>query len=332
MNREERDMKGWKIVWLMSGIIFFMFYGSCLAQQKYPSRPIEMVVPFAPGGSADVAARAYTDDLSKALKVSILIVNRAGGTGIQGVTYVVKGKKDGYTLLGTTGTPLIIMPNISREVTYDPLKDLIPIGRLGSAPSVFAVRSDSPFKTLKELIEYARQNPGKLKNGAGGVGTESNFNLAILCSKEKINITSIPFQSGGEAVPALLGGHVDMSSNTLASLGPQVKAGKLRGLAIGSKMRHPDFPDVPTVAEVGHPEANFAVWFAMYAPTGAPQQVVDVLVPAVQKVFESPEVIQRCAKLGIEHDYMGPADTRKLIEMQLRTVERVAKEAGMQKK
>jgi tripartite-type tricarboxylate transporter receptor subunit TctC len=192
-------MKGWKIVWLMSGIILFTFYGLCLAQEKYPSRPIELVVPFAPGGSADVAARAYADDLSKALKVSIYVVNRAGGTGIQGVTYVVRGKKDGYTLLGTTGTPLIIMPNISKEVTYDPLKDLIPIGRLGSAPSVFAVRPDSPFKTLKELIEYARQNPGKLKNGAGGVGTESNFNLAVLCSKEKINITSVPFQSGGEA-------------------------------------------------------------------------------------------------------------------------------------
>ncbi|MBP1698007.1 MAG: hypothetical protein H6Q41_3195 [Deltaproteobacteria bacterium] len=332
MNGEEMDMKGWKIVWLMSGIILFTFYGSCPAQEKYPSRPIEMVVPFAPGGSADVAVRAYADDLSKALKGSILIVNRAGGTGIQGVTYVVKGKKDGYTLLGTTGTPLIIMPNISREVTYDPVKDLIPIGRLGSAPSVFAVRSDSPFKTLKELIEYARQNPGKLKNGAGGVGTESNFNLAILCSKEKINITSVPFQSGGEAVPALLGGHVDMSSNTLASLGAQVKAGKLRGLAIGTKKRHPDFPDVPTVAEVGHPEANFAVWFAVYAPAGTPKQVVDVLVPAVEKVFHSPEVIQRCAKLGIEHDYMGPADTRKLIETQLQIVEKVAKEAGMQKK
>jgi len=325
-------MKGWRIVCLISGIIVFAFSGLCLAQDKYPTRPIEMVVPFAPGGSADVAVRAYADDLSKILKVSILIVNRAGGTGIQGVTYVVKGKKDGYTLLGTTGTPLIIMPNISKEVTYDPVKDLIPIGRLGSAPSVFAVRSDSPFKTLKELIEFARQNPGKLKNGAGGVGTESNFNLALLCSKEKINITSVPFQSGGEAVPALLGGHVDMTSNTLASLGAQVKAGKLRGLAIGTKKRHPDFPDVPTVAEVGYPDVNFAVWFGVYAPAGAPKQVVDVLVPAVEKVFQSSEVIQRCAKLGIEHDYMGPAETRKLIETQLVTIEKVAREAGMQKK
>ena len=325
-------MKGWKIFGLMCGLIFFALVGLCLAQEKYPTRAIEMVVPFAAGGSADVAARAYGDDLSKALKVPVNIVNRAGNTGIQGVTYVIKSKKDGYTLLGTTGTPLIIMPVISKEVTYDPLKDVIPIGYLGLAPSIFAVRSDSPFKTLKELIEYARQNPGKLKNGAGGIGTESNFNLAILCSKENIKITSVPFQSGGEALPAILGGHVDMTSNTLATLGSQIKAGKLRGLGIGAKKRHPDFPDIPTTAEIGHPDVNFAVWFAVYTPTGVPQQVVDVLVPTVEKIFENPEVIQRCTKLGIEVDYMGPAEIRKQIETQLRIVEKVAREANIQKK
>jgi tripartite-type tricarboxylate transporter receptor subunit TctC len=332
MNRKEIDMKGLRVFWLMCGLISFTFIGVCLAQEKYPSRPIEMVVPFGAGGSADVAARAYGDDLSKALKVPVNIVNRAGGTGIQGVTYVVKGKKDGYTLLGTTDTPLIIMPAISKEVTYDPLKDVIPIGYLGFAPSIFAVRSDSPFKTLKELIEYARQNPGKLKNGAGGLGTESYFNVELLCFKEKIKITSIPFQSGGEALPALLGGHVDMSSNTLATLSPQIKAGALRGLAIAAKKRHPDFPDIPTTTELGHPEINFAVWFAVFAPTGVPQQVVDVLVPAVEKVFKNPDVVQRATKVGIDVDYMGPNELRKHMESELKTVEKVARDANIPKK
>ena len=325
-------MKGWKIFWLMCGLVSFTFVGLCLAQEKYPTRQIEMVVPFGAGGSADVAARAYGDDLSKALKVPVNIVNRAGGTGIQGVTYVVKGKKDGYTLLGTTDTPLIIMPAISTQVTYDPLKDVIPIGYLGFAPSIFAVRSDSPFKTLKELIEYARKNPGKLKNGAGGLGTESYFNLELLCFKEKIKITSIPFQSGGEALPALLGGHVDMSSNTLATLSPQIKAGALRGLAIAAKKRHPDFPDIPTTTELGQPDINFAVWFAVFAPTGVPQQVVDVLVPAVEKVFKNPDVVQRATKVGIEVDYMGPNELRKHMESELKIVETVARDANIPKK
>lgn len=332
MNRKEIDMKGLRVFWLMCGLISFTFIGVGLAQEKYPTRQIELVVPFGAGGSADVAARAYGDDLSKTLKVPVTIVNRAGGTGIQGVTYVVKGKKDGYTLLGTTDTPLIIMPAISTQVTYDPLKDVIPIGYLGFAPSIFAVRSDSPFKTLKELIEYARKNPGKLKNGAGGLGTESYFNVELLCFKEKIKITSIPFQSGGEALPALLGGHVDMSSNTLATLSPQIKAGALRGLAIAARKRHPDFPDIPTTTELGHPEINFAVWFAVFAPTGVPQQVVDVLVPAVEKVFKNPDVVQRATKVGIDVDYMGPNELRKHMESELKIVEKVARDANIPKK
>ena len=325
-------MKRWSRFGLMCGLVLVTVCGSSLAQDKYPSRPIEMVVPFAAGGSADVAARAYSDDLAKALKVPVNVVNRAGGTGIQGVTYVIKGKKDGYTILGTTDTPLIIMPAISKEVAYDPLKDVIPIGYFGFAPSVFAVRADSPFKTLKELIEHARQNPGKLKNGAGGLGTESYFNLEILCFKEKIKITSIPFSSGGEAMPALLGGHVDMSSNTLATLGAQLRAGKLRGLAIASKKRHPDYPDVPTTSELGYPDVNFSVWMAVFAPTGVPQQVVDVLVPAVEKVLNNPDVVQRGTKLGIEVDYMGPEELRKHMESQIKIVEKVARDANIPKK
>ena len=276
-------MKGWKIVWLMSGIILFTSYGLCLAQEKYPTRPIELVVPFGPGGSADLGARCYSDDLAKILNVTINVVNRAGATGILGTTYVINSKKDGYTLLGTTDTPLLIMPVISKEATYDPLKDVIPIGRFAHVYSIFAVRSDSPFKTLPELIEYARKNPGKLKNGAAGLGTESQFNLMVLCSKAKIKVTTIPFESGGENLAALLGGHVDMSSSSVASLGKHISAGKLRGLAISSKKRHPDFPNMPTTTELGYPESSFAVWTGVLAPTGVPKQVVDVLVPQLKR-------------------------------------------------
>ena len=133
-------------------------------------------------------------------------------------------------------------------------------------------------------------------------------------------------------MPALLGGHVDMSSNTLATLGAQLKAGKLRGLAIASKRRHPDYPDVPTTSELGYPDVNFSVWMAVFAPTGVPQQVVDVLVPAVEKVLNSPDVVQRGTKLGIEVDYMGPEELRKHMESQVKIVERVARDANIPKK
>ena len=322
-------MNGMRSLILVSSL-FLVFAATAPAQEKYPARAIELVVPFAPGGTADVGVRSYSDNLSKLLGVPVNVVNRAGGTGIQGTTYVAKGKKDGYTILATTDTPLLVMPVISsKEVTYDPLKDFIPIGYFGYAPSIFAVRSDSPFKTLADLVDYARKNPGKLKNASTGLGAEARFNLDLLCHKENIKIPSIPFESGGQAVTALLGGHTDMSSNSLASLSPHLKAGKIRGLAISMKTRHPEFPNIPTTGELKYPDVNFVVWLAVFAPTGVPKQVVDTLIPAVEKAFKAPEVIQRGSNAGLIIDYMGPDETKKLMETGIQLVKQVAAEAGL---
>ncbi len=315
----------------IGSLILFAWFGNTQAAGTYPTRAIELVVPFNPGGSADVAARAYSDILARYLKVPLTVVNRAGGTGIQGTTYVIKSKKDGYTLLGSTDTPLMVMPVISKEVSYDPLKDVVPIAYFGYAPSVFAVRADSPFKTFPELIDYVRKNPGKVKNASSGPGAESQFNLQLLCQKENLKIGSVPFKSGGEAVVALLGGHTDMSSNTVASLGSHLKAGTIRGLAISSKKRHPDFPGIPTTAELGHPELNFEVWMALFAPAGVPREVIDVLVLAAEKAFKDPEARQRGMNAGIVVDYMGPEETAKLLESGLATIRKVAKAAEMAK-
>ncbi len=317
------------------GFVCFFFLsvwtGTGQCQEKYPSRPIELVTPWAAGGSGDVYTRLFSEDLSRLLKVPVNVVNRAGSTGVQGTSYVVRSKKDGYTLLSGGGAAISFMPVLSKEVTYDPLKDLIPLGDFVSVPSVFAVRSDSPLKTLEELIEYARQNPGKLKNAAGGLGTPSYFNLEILCAKNKVKITSIPFASGGEALPALLGGHVDMSSNTITTLGPQIKAGKLRALAITSKIRDPDYPDIPTTSELGYPEANFLVWLGVFAPAGVSKTVLDVLIPSLENVFKNPEVVQRAKKARFSVEYKGPEEFRKMIESEIETIKKVAKSAGLKK-
>jgi tripartite-type tricarboxylate transporter receptor subunit TctC len=322
-------MKRIRIFSIVSALIVFVLFGVALAQEKYPTRAIEMVVHAAPGGTADVAARSYSDTLSKFLGVPVNVVNRAGGTGIQGTTYVVNGKKDGYTILAATDSPLIVMPVISKEVTYDPLKDLIPIGYFGYTPSLLAVRSDSPFKTLAELIDYARKNPGKLKNSSSGIGAEAYLNLELLCHKASIKISSIPFTSGGEALTALLGGHTDMTSTSVPSLSPHLKAGTIRGLAISMKTRHPDFPDIPTTAELKYPDVNFVVWLAVLVPTGVPKQVIDALVPAVEKTFKSPEVIQRGTNAGLIIEYKGPDEIKKLMESGLQTMRTVATGAGL---
>lgn len=300
--------------------------------KPYPDRPIELVIPMAPGGGSDIAARIISDDLGKALKVPIVAVNRAGGSGIQASLYVARSRKDGYTLFLGSGTSLIVMPIINKEATYDPLKDFIPIGLFASVPTVFVVRAESPFHTLNDLIEFARANPGKLKNGAGGLGTESYFNLELMCFKNKIKITTIPFKSGGEALPALLGGHVDMASNTITTMSPQIKAGKLRGLAVTSDKRLSDFPDIPTTAEAGMPDINFRTWFGLVAPAGTPQSVINTLIPAAAKVFKNPEIVKRAVSAGFVPDYKGPEEFRQFIKTRQENAGKVAKEAGLSKK
>jgi tripartite-type tricarboxylate transporter receptor subunit TctC len=311
------------------GLVFVLFSAGVQAQDKYPNRAIELVVPMDTGGTADVIARAYSDNLAKLLNVPVTVVNRAGGTGIQGTTYVIRSKKDGYTLLASTDTPLMVMPVISKEVSYDPLKDVIPLGHIGYATGVIAVRNESPFKTLEELVDFARKNPGKLKNSASGIGTESFFNLQLLCQKEKIKIVTIPFKSGGEVMTSLLGGHTDMSSSSIISLGPQLKAGGLRGLAVSTKKRHPDYPNIPTTAEAGYPDVNLNVWLALFAPSGVPKQVVDVLMPAVEKVFKDPEVVKRALNAGLVVEYLGPQETRNLLESGMQIIRKLAPEAGL---
>jgi tripartite-type tricarboxylate transporter receptor subunit TctC len=322
-------MRRWALICLLGSLLFVTFLDRAEAEERYPSRPIELVVPMAPGGSNDTSARIYNDDLSKALKVPVIVVNRPGGTGITGATYVAKGKKDGYTLLQGSANSLITMPVVSKEAAYDPLKDFVPLGYLASVPSVFAVRTDSPFKTLAELIDYARKNPGKLKNGAAGVLSESQFNMEVLCSQEKIVIKTVPYKSGGEALPAILGGHVDLTTLTLTTLVSQIKAGKLRALAITSKNRHPDLPDVPTTAELGHSYARFSTWFGVFAPAGVPKPVVTVLVPTLAKIFKNPAIEQRALKAGLTVDYKNPEELRKFMESAIQITEKTARDANL---
>jgi len=317
---------------LVCGLTSLVFLVSAQAQEKYPNRAIELVIPYSPGGSHDLAARTYSDKLGQVLKVPITAVNRAGGAGVQGAIYVARAKKDGYTLFAGGQGPVVVGPLISVEATYDPLKDLFPLGYFGSTPSVFVVRTDSPIKSFGELVEYARKNPEKLTNAAGGLTTSSQFNLEILCARNNLKITTIPFKGGGEATVALLGGHVDMTSSGVLTLGPQIKVGKFRALAITSKKRFPDFPDIPTTAELGYPYLNFVLWVGVFAPAGLPQPILDVLVPTVAKVLKDPEVADRASAINLMVDYMGPEEFRKFLESEIRIVEKIVQDAGLKGK
>ena len=323
-------MKIRKIDCVICVLCVLSLLGTVRAQEKYPTRGIELHVPFAPGGSSDIFARCYSEELSKILKVSVEVINRGGTGGVLGSSYVARAKNDGYTLLGASQAALVSAPTINKKTCpYDPVKDFDYIGRFGSVPSIFVVRSDSPFKTLVELVEYVRKNPGKVKNASAGTGSTSEFNLELLAANNKIKIPSIPFKSGGEAMVAVLGGHFDMTCNTLTSLGGQIKAGKLRGLAITSMKRVADFPDILTTAELGFPYININGWQGVAAPANLPRHVFDALAAAVNAAFHNPEVIQRAAKAGFTMEFMGPAEFKKSVEEELVIVEKIARETGL---
>jgi len=322
------NLRRFFLIVLTIGFIFYPVHVQ--GKEKYPTRPIELVVPMGPGGATDLSTRCYSEQLSRELKVPVIVVNRAGGTGVQGATYVSRARKDGYTLMSSHAAPITTMPIINKKaVAYNPLTDFVPLGQFCTVASLIVVRADSPFKTLKDLVEYARKNPGMLKSAQGGIGTASHFNQLILCGKNNLNITSVPFQSGAESVSALLGGHVDMAANTFPVVFPHIKAGKLRGLAITSSKRAPELPEVPTTAEAGYPYANFVGWYGAFAPAGVPQGVLEVLYRAFQKVFNNPEVRNRAVKAGFMLEYRNPQEFRKFIEEEFKITEKLAKEAGL---
>jgi tripartite-type tricarboxylate transporter receptor subunit TctC len=170
--------------------------------------------------------------------------------------------------------------------------------------------------------------------GTTGIGTEAHFNLAIIGAKEKINIVTVPFDGGAPYTAAILGGHVDVAAGQLSpqsQVGPHIKSGALRGLMTTSKTRHPDFPDIPTATELGYPEANINNWYAIFGPAGIPQSAVDTLVPALQKAFKDPSVLEQCRKAGFLVDFKGPDEFRKDLESELQTIGKLAKELGLAK-
>ncbi|MFC1815538.1 Bug family tripartite tricarboxylate transporter substrate binding protein [Thermodesulfobacteriota bacterium] len=323
-------MKRWKIIWLACGITFIAFLGIAHAQEKYPNRRIEMVIPFAPGGSSDLLTRIYSEDLTRELNVPIILVNRPGGSGVRGFTYLTSAKKDGYTLAqGASATIIFASVFMRKNVPYDVQKDLAPIGHFATMPGVITVRSDSPFQTLDELVEYARNNPGKLKHGSAGVSVQDTINVKLLSLRKNVKISQIPFKGGAGALTAILGGHSDMCGNVFSTVGPHIKAGALRGLATFSEKRHKNFPNIPTLKELGYGSGYLIPWYSFFAPEGVPQARLDVLITAFKRVSQNPEVVRRLTNAGYVVDYKNPEEFRKIIASDLRTVEKIARDAGL---
>ncbi len=294
-------MRNRSIVALAAAAIAYGGVGAAWAQDVYPSKPITLVVPFPPGGVADIVGRPFADALSRDLKAPVVIENKPGAGGGIGMGYVAKAKPDGYTLLVALSS-ISILPEADKVIGRAPLYQLdqfAPIARLTADPTVLAVRTDSPWKTLAEFVADAKKRPGAISYGSSGNYGTMHMPMEMFAQAANVKLLHVPFTGGGPAVAALLGGTVDAISTGPSTVIPHVKAGKVRVLASWGDKRLASLPDVVTLTDAGYP-AVFFQWSALFAPAGTPEPVLAKLRDAVAKALKAPDMIARIQELGSE--------------------------------
>lgn len=268
----------------------------------YPKMPISLVTPLAAGDAADRAARLMGQELASLLGVAVTVANRPGAGGSLGTQSVIRAPKDGYTLLYAQNSPLTIRRVIEPDAAnYDPLKDMIPLALTTRSPSVLVVHKDAPFKTLKEMIEYAAKSPRGVQIGNAGPGSAGDISVQLMKAATGASLSSVNYKGAAPAVTDLLGGHIDGVILALGALSAHIRSGTLRAIAISSPS--PEFPAVPTLRQLGYKTDLLGVWFGFFLPAGVPQNVVDTLVPALEKVARNASISAQLQPSGIVQEW-----------------------------
>jgi tripartite-type tricarboxylate transporter receptor subunit TctC len=286
------------------------------AQDPYPSRPISLVVPFPPGGVADLTARPVATAMEKVLKQPVGVVNKTGAAGAVGMQFVATSKPDGYTLLLALSS-ISIIPEADKIFGRPPaftVDQFAPVALISADPTILVVRAESPWKTAKEFIEDAKKRPGQISYSSSGIYGTLHMAMELLSSAAGIKLRHVPYAGAGPALTALLGGHVDALASGPAVILPQIKAGKLRALAGWGDKRVAALPEVPTFKELGYPEAEFYIWAGLFAPRGTPEPVLAKLREAARLAVADAEFKAAMDKLETPIAFKQGADFQKFFE------------------
>ena len=301
-----------------------------LYAQKYPTHPITLVIPVPPGDNLDVSGRLAAEDLSKSLNVPVIPLNKPGASMLIGTDFVAKSKKDGHTLVLTNLSGLIQSKALEPEIVpFDPFKDLTPLGSYWASVFLIAVSGNAPYKTLNELIEYQKKNPAAIRCACTGVKSSLGLNVQLFQIMTGVKMTSVPFQGQPEVITALLGGHTEAASVSVSIAGSHLKSGAVRGIVISH--RTSDFPDIPTLKDLGYKQNLLVGWPNFFAPAGTPKHIIETLVPAIEKVAKNPAISSKLAGLGMPMDYLPPDKVTARMHEEYRTVEEIGKRFGMVK-
>jgi tripartite-type tricarboxylate transporter receptor subunit TctC len=313
------------------GLLAFAAVATGPAQAEYPDRPITIVVCFPAGGGTDVATRMINVQLSEALGKPVIIENRGGAGGSIASAYVARANPDGYTLLGCSSA-FVVNPSLFSNVSYDPVKDFIPIMVFGASANVFVVPAQSKIKTMKEFLAEAKAHPGKLNWTSPGAGTTPQLAGEILRMKTGIDIVHIPFAGAGPAMTAVLGGQVDMYTANYGSITGLLAGGKVRPIAVGAPQRLPGLPDVPTLEELGIKDSSTDNFQGLFAPAGTPKPVVDRLVKELSAILARPDVKERYEKIGLPVTAEGPDAFRARIAREVPMYRDIIEKGGLKVK
>ena len=314
--------------WTVIGASLVCLTGVCRAQ-GYPNRPIRFVSPYPTGGAVDILARFLGQHLHESLGQPVIVENRAGGSGIIGTASVAKAPPDGYMLLMGSSGPLAVNPSLFPDLPYDTLRDLAPITMVAIVPSILAVHPSVPVRSVKQLIAFAKANPGKLNFSSSGNGGSGHLAGEMFNLMAGVKMIHIPYRGTGPSVIGLLSGEVSLSFENMLALLQYVKEGRVRGLAVTSAQRSQATPELPTIAEAGLPGYSAGPWFAILAPAGTPKDVVGVLNREFVKILRRPDVVKRLSTDGGVVVPGTPEELAEYIRTEIRNWAKVIREANI---
>jgi tripartite-type tricarboxylate transporter receptor subunit TctC len=306
---------------------FLLAFTATVAAQEYPTKPVRVIIPFPPGAINDTVGRMVATQLSTRLGKQFVVDNRAGAGGVIGTELAANAPKDGYTLL------IVSLVNTVNpwlyKLTYEPIASFAPIAIIASAPNVLVVHPELPVKSVQELVALAKQKPGEIPYASGGVGSFQHLGGELFRLRAGVDMLHVPFKGGGPAMIDVIGGHSKVVFSTTITSLPHVRAGKLRALAVGSRVRSPVYPDLPTMIEAGVPGYEAANWIGLVAPAGTPAAIVAQLNKEIAAVQDTPEMQKQFADQGLEIMRMTPAEFGTFMTQELSKWERVVKEGGI---
>lgn len=299
------------------------------ATNNYPARPVTLVVPYAPGGPTDTAARILAQGLQEATGATFIVENAPGAGATVGSGQVSRAKPDGYTLLWGGKSTHALAPNLRPDLAYDPFKSFDSAAMVGSQPYVVVVRTDSPYQTLADLISHAKDNPGALNYSSPGIGSAPHLASELFLLGTGIDARHIPYKGGAPAMMAVLSGEVDFYLDTPTLPKVQAEGGKVRLLATSSGERLPDLPDVPTLKESGYPELEMKTWFGIFVPEGTPTEIVQWLNKHINQVLQEPRAAKALADAGFDIELMTPAEYEQFVKDEHARWGKIIKEASV---